>query len=730
MKLNVLEVSHTVAGGYCGKLLADAGAVVTRIDHENRGSAFDHHLHTGKRSVGPQPIDGYTVATHAAGQNVLIEDTGLDVTPVRSAHPDLLVVSISPFGRTGPWSRLPADEFTLQAWCGSTASRGSPDRGPVCAGGRLGEYAAAGYAAVAALTASAGDHLDVSMLEAMLLTQNTYGHLFHQLGAPDREGPVRSMELPSVEPAKDGFVGFCTITAQQFQNFLVMIERPDLLGDDELATAAGRRRRRAEFLEAVHAWTTPRTVAEILELADALRVPAAPVVGPDALPEIEHFRERGVLVPHPEGFLRPRTPYRLTRGPVPRGESPTARTGRPRFVDLRGVRVVDLTAFWAGPSATHLLAALGAEVIKVESAGRPDPMRFTTVRPEADDWWEYGPIFHGANTGKRGITLDLTRPEGHDLLQRLIENSDVLIENFTPRVLDQLGLTPDRLHARNPRLVVVRMPAFGLDGPWRDKPGFAQTMEQVSGLAWITGEPDLPPMLPKAGDPIAGVHAALATLVALDERATTGTGLLVEAPMIEAVLNVAAEAIVEASATGTVRTRTGNRDVRAVPRGVYACAGEEQWIAISVDADEQWRDLAAVLGWTPRVGRDDDHDLIDEELSALLRDRARDETVALLLARGIRAAPVLTPSEASTNPQLEHRRFLERLVHPVAGPLDLPGPPFRSAQRAGRPWLTRPAPTLGQHNTEILTGLLGLTPGDVAELRARGVIGETPWGRE
>ncbi|MFC7564530.1 CaiB/BaiF CoA transferase family protein [Actinomadura namibiensis] len=321
--------------------------------------------------------------------------------------------------------------------------------------------------------------------------------------------------------------------------------------------------------------------------------------------------------------------------------------------------------------------------MKVESAGRPDPMRFTTVRPEADDWWEYGPIFHGANTGKRGITLDLTRPEGHDLLQRLIENSDVLIENFTPRVLDQLGLTPDRLHARNPRLVVVRMPAFGLDGPWRDKPGFAQTMEQVSGLAWITGEPDLPPMLPKAGDPIAGVHAALATLVALDERATTGTGLLVEAPMIEAVLNVAAEAIVEASATGTVRTRTGNRDVRAVPRGVYACAGEEQWIAISVDADEQWRDLAAVLGWTPRVGRDDDHDLIDEELSALLRDRARDETVALLLARGIRAAPVLTPSEASTNPQLEHRRFLERLVHPVAGPLDLPGPPFRSAQRAG-----------------------------------------------
>jgi crotonobetainyl-CoA:carnitine CoA-transferase CaiB-like acyl-CoA transferase len=167
-----------------------------------------------------------------------------------------------------------------------------------------------------------------------------------------------------------------------------------------------------------------------------------------------------------------------------------------------------------------------------------------------------------------------------------------------------------------------------------------------------------------------------------------------------------------------VRTRTGNRDPHAIIQGAYACAGNEQWLALSVETDEQWRGLQAALGWNPGPDPDD-------ELSALLQERDRDETVALLLSHAVPAAPVLTPSEAATNPQLEHRRFHERLVHPVAGPLDLPGLSFRSSLYPDRPWMSRPAPSLGQHNTEIFTGLLGLGAGELAELRAKGVIGKT-----
>ncbi|WP_436778280.1 CoA transferase [Yinghuangia sp. YIM S09857] len=763
----VLALTRGVAGAYCAKLLRDTGADVVRVapagDDPLRtrttgaggeDSALFRHLHAGVRHAAP----GADFPTRAAVADVVVEDLGpggVDVSAMRAANPRLVVVSISPFGHTGPWAGQAATEFTLQAWCGSTASRGLPERVPVAAGGGLGEWTAGAYAAAAALAAArqaratgAGDHLDVSAHEAMLLTQNTFGNLFRQLGAPVGRGPARMVDLPSVEPTKDGYVGFCTVTAQQFQDFLVMIERPDLLADAELATAAGRRRRRKEFLTAVHAWTTRHTTVEILELADALRIPAAPVVTPDGIDAVEHFRERRVLVDNPHGFRAPGVPYRLEGSrppapgradldegtpwaPRPSADSPAPSDAPP----LAGLRVVDLTAFWAGPSATWILAALGADVIKVESTRRPDPMRFTTARRDAERWWEYGPVFHGSNTGKRAITLDLTRDEGRELLGRLVAGTDVVIENGTPRVLHQLGIPPEWMHARNPAAVVVRMPAFGLDGPWRDRPGFAQTMEQAGGLAAVTGEADLPPMLPRASDPIAGAHAVVATLAALERRDATGRGLVVEVPMIETVLNVGAEAIVEATAYGTAPQRTGNRGRHAAPQGVYACAGTEQWIALAVETDAQWHALVDTMGrpaWADAeelahaADRHRAHDVIDDELARWFAERDRDEAVRVLLARDVPAAPVLDPAEAGDNEHLRARGFLERLDHPVAGPLDLPVPPFRSARAGDLPRLSRPAPVLGEHNAEILGGLLGLGPAELNGLRELGVIGEQP----
>ena len=174
-----------------------------------------------------------------------------------------------------------------------------------------------------------------------------------------------------------------------------------------------------------------------------------------------------------------------------------------------------MTAFWAGPYATYVLACLGADVIHIESVQRPDGMRFGSVKPPgSEDWWEWGPTFQAANAGKRSVTLDLTRAEGKAILRRLIEQCDVLVENFSVRVMDQFGLDWATVHSWNPRLVMVRMPAFGLDGPWRDRVGFAQTMEQTSGMAWLTGYADTAPMNARGPcDPLAGLHAAFGAIV-------------------------------------------------------------------------------------------------------------------------------------------------------------------------------------------------------------------------
>ena len=412
--------------------------------------------------------------------------------------------------------------------------------------------------------------------------------------------------------------------------------------------------------------------------------------------------------------------------------------GGPDGDPLAGLRVIDLTGFWAGPAGTQVLAAFGADVIKVESTQRPDGMRFTSTRPPSvDGWWEWGAVFQGANAGKRGITLDLNRPEGREALLALVVQADVLIENYSPRVLDNFGITWELLQGVNRRLTLVRMPAFGLDGPWRDRTGFAQTMEQATGLAWMTGYPDAAPMVLKGPcDPTAGLHAVVATLAALEKADELGRGVFVEVPMVETALNIAAEVVIEYDAYGAQLVRAGNRGPVAAPQNLYRCAGpgDDAWLALAVATDEQWQALRAVLSdpeWArapelaDAAGRRRAHDAIDERLAVFCADRDATELADALVAQGIPAAHVVPPSQALDNPQFAATGFAEAIHHPIVGTHRLPGLPMRLAGRR-RPWFTRPAPTLGQHNDEVLLGVAGFTPDRIAELRRSGVVGERP----
>lgn len=780
--LRVLDFSFGIAGGYCTKLLADAGADVIKIEpatgdplrtwsvggaspDRDEGGALFRFLHHGTRSVIGQPGDAHIEALLASA-DVVVESFPahvFDALDIRTRHPGLVWMSITPYGRTGPYAERPTTEFIVQAESGGLAGRGAPDQVPIMAGGRIAEWVAATFASVAVTAAARraertghGEHIDYSIAETMTIAGGNYAEFSYALsGRPPIVKVHRTFETPSIEPTIDGYVGVCTNSRQQFDDFLLLIDRPDLLGDEQLARAPGRQERWDEWNDIVHAWSITHTTADAVRLASELRIPVAPVHNGADILQCDHFAARGIYVDDPTGtFKMPRRAWRMNDvdppppTPSPRlGEHtgriehrvpsrPTAPNTAPEL-PLVGVRMLDLSAWWAGPVAAGMIAALGADVIHVESTVRPDGMRMTGAMFGTDGpWWERSIHYLCANTNKRNLTLDLTSPEGLALLEQLIAECDVILENFTPRVMSNFGLTWERIHELNPRCVLVRMPAFGLSGPWRDNTGFAQTMEQVTGLAWLTGHAwDQPRIQRGPSDPNAGMHAAFAMLVGLAERDATGEGAQFEVTMVEGALCAAAEIVLEYSAYGNLLERNGNRVRSAAPQGLYACAGFDRWLAISVETDAQWQALRGALGnpawaaderFTTHEGRFAHHDDLDEHLAAWAACGDARDLAEQLVAAGVPAARARDPRTSHDNPQLLARGFHEVIDHPVVGALPTPGVPFRYAS-VDR-WLRTPAPLLGQHNHDILHGLLGLDDATLDDLTAKGVIGTRPKG--
>lgn len=741
--LRVVDVSRGIAGGYCSKLLADLGADVVKLeppegDPLRRYSATDsvgkdgdpdgvlfRYLHTSQRSVvveGELRLRAWVDAADVVIESFVpghAEELGIvGVAPV--------TVSISSFGRGGPDSEHSLPEDVLQARSGSLSNHGHMHRPPLTVGGELGQYVTGAFAALGAVTAwwrasrtGEREHVDVSMLEAMQYTLVTVPTLMARFPG-GRAGTFRWVMLPGNEPAGDGrYVGITTVTKQQWLSLLHVIGRDDLAGDEELATMLGRFRRAQEVNEMIRGWTTQRDADEVVELCAAGRVPAAVVGNGQLLPSFAQLAERQAFVEQPgAGFLRPRAPFRFstvhdrvmtraprlgedTGDPVPEPRSDGG--GVPGSVGSRpfaGVSVLDFTAFWSGPFATAWFSAMGADVIKVESVQRPDGIRFSAaVRPKDNaQYYELSGLFHATNLGKRGITLDLGHPEGVALARRLIERSDVVCENFTPRVMDSFGLDYDAMRAIRPDVIVLRLPAFGLEGPWRDRPGFAQTMEQITGMAWRTGYEGDPPIIPGGFvDPAVGVHAATALVAAIEHRDRTGEGQLVEMPMIEVASAMTAEQVAEYSAYGELLGRRGEG-------GVYRCEGEdEQWIAVHLGSDP----------------------MLPEERAAWCAERPPEQAVKELLDAGIPAAAMVPAFMALEDPQLRARRYFEPVVHPLVGEQEYPGWPMRFSAGPDRYW-REPAPLLGQHTEAVLGGELGLGDDELARLREQHVIGDAP----
>ncbi|EHB54070.1 Formyl-CoA transferase [Mycolicibacterium rhodesiae JS60] len=785
----VVDLSTGIPGGYCTKLLSDGGAEVVKVEApegdplrrwsasgasigQGEDGALFSFLAGGKRSVVADPTvagDLALVTDLLASADAVVWSPSsplsdqLAPATLHAAHPHLIVAAITPFGLHGPWSERPATEFTLQAWSGGIVGlgRGAPDRAPVYIGGQVGDYLSGSYASAAILASrmrvlggGRGELIDLSMLESHVLGLTYYPvTYFEMLGRPWRD--ARKLTVPGIARVKDGLVDVGCGTAQQWFDLCAMTGHEDWIDEDAPLTITEQANEKAAEL---YAWMAERTGDEVRDLATAFRIPNAPVATPDTVESLEHFAARGSFVNHPAGFRQPAHPYRIAgvelRPPAlaPRlGEHTDHYRNAPRSprqagveadrLPLGGIRVVDLTTFWAGPSCTHLMALLGAEVIHVESARRPDGTRMIAGVPMTEgQWWEKQPIFAALNTTKKDVTLDLGTQRGRELLRQLIATADVVAENYTPRVLDSLGLDYAAVQQIRPDVVMVRMPGFGLDGPWRDNPAFAYVIEAAAGISWLTGYPDRNPYEPYSlGDPNAGLHALNAVLLALEHRRRTGEGVLIEAAMVDAALNIAAEQIIEYSAYGAVLERAGNRGPTASPQNLYLTndidefGRDDSWVAIAVATDEQWRSLRQALGdpdWAadPDLatagGRRAREDFIDDFIGAWCRERSGDEIVATLWPAGVPVAKVMQPHRQPELEQLTARGFFEVLDHPVNAAARFTTMPFQLS-RGSRPVHRSSAPLLGQHNHEILTEL-GLSADEITALEADGVIGTSP----
>ncbi|MGV0745977.1 CaiB/BaiF CoA transferase family protein [Mycolicibacterium sp. XJ870] len=789
---SVVDLTSGIAGAYATRILSDGGADVVKVEApegdplrlwsasgaaippDGHGALFSF-LAGAKRSVvidPAAPVDLELLDRLVASADAVLWSPESPVAQRLSPgelyrrHPHLIVTAITPFGLDGPWHDRAATEFTLQAWSGGAIGigRGTQDRAPVTIGGQVGDWLAGAYAAAMTLAFRLraqrdghGELIDLSMLEAQILCLTYYPvTYFEMLGRPWRT--ERRPTVPGVAQAADGLVALGCGTAQQWWDLCAMSGHDEWIDETTELTITEQANLHAEEL---YEWLRDQKVDDVRDLASAFRIPNSPVGNGENVTGMDHFVQRGAFVPHPDGFTQPDHPYRLGGVPLqPAAAAPRlgehteemrARALTPRPAPDRapdrdrlpfsGLRVLDMTTFWAGPSCTHLLGMLGAEVIHLESTARPDGTRLIAGIPASEEqWWERSPIFSALNTNKKGLTLDFQTEQGRDLLHRLIARCDVVVENFTPRVIDQIGLDFESVRALREDIVMLRMPGFGLDGPWRDNPAFAYIIEDASGLSWLTGYPDRTPFEPySVGDPNAGIHAFNALMLALEHRRRTGEGVLVEAAMVDAALNIAAEQVIECSAYGVLLQRDGNRGPVSAPQNLYQTADIDEfdradsWVAIAVSTDAQWEALREAIGrpdWardpelSTAAGRRAQHDLIDEKLAAWCAPRSGDDIVGTLWPAGVPVAKVMQPHRQSELPQLWHRRFFEHVGHPVNTAAPHSTLPVTLAN-GPREFHREPAPLLGEHNYEVLAEL-GLDEDDIAALVDDGVIGTEP----
>jgi crotonobetainyl-CoA:carnitine CoA-transferase CaiB-like acyl-CoA transferase len=629
---------------------------------------------------------------------------------------------------------------------------------PLRAGGHQAEFVTGLTAATATLMALAlrrksnkGTHVDVSAQEAMIMmAQGAVSNAAFGRGPRSRRrSDNRPGALVAVLPTSDGYVAISPREEHQWAAWLQLLGDPPW-GDDERFSTPQLRLQNWPALEPLLiAWTSRHAKEDVYRSAQAAHVPAFPVNTAADLFQSPQLQSRGFLheLDHPVVGRLPYAgfPYALSNAqlelsrPAPtlgqhNGEvlgddqhqaSATHRRRRTSIssgsiepaqetaLPLAGVRVVDFSWVIAGPTCTRILANMGAEVIKVESRHRPDPTR----RGE-------GANFHYLNQSKRSLSLNLRSPQGLALAKQLIAVSDVAIENFATGVFERLGLGYEELEPLRPDLIMVSSSGLGHTGPDRDHVAYGTLIQCFTGWSSLTGNADGPP-LPGGvwTDPVTGMLQALLIVSALHNRQQTGLGQYVDFAMAEVICTMLPEALMDYAMNQRIQGPLGNADPLFEPHGLYACRGEDRWVAIAVTSDEQWRhlchaiersELADDARFASLDGRKANALTLHEIISAWTRNLPVTEAVKRLQAQGVPAGPSMTGVDVFNDPHLAARGFFTTHTSNAGDQLRLPGLPWQF--RPGPRPRVAPAPALGQHNSAVLGDLLGLSPQEIQRL--------------
>jgi crotonobetainyl-CoA:carnitine CoA-transferase CaiB-like acyl-CoA transferase len=790
--VRVAEFGTGSAVAYCGKLFADLGAHVVKVEPPGGDpgrrepplvdigegvleSAVFAWRNTNKKSVTAARDDAERLREIAGASDVLLdarEGAGADPGPtghdaLRIAFPGLTIIAISWFGGDGPYRDHVGSDAVVRALAGVLATVG-PEEQPLF----LAEHQAGFPAALAGFTAALsaligggprGRRFEISLQEANVPIIDYQMSVAASLPEADcRWGLNRFFPVfpVGVYRCREGWLGVTAFTPDQWRSFCAMLGLQAIAEREEYQTIPDRFIR-ADELEALYApCLLRRTAQEWFEETRRLRLPI--VVVPDMaelLAEPVH-RSRGAFGEVRIGvasFQAPVIPQRLTATPpLAVGRAPLAgehdgawrASTTPRrphgapvadtTLPLAGVRIIDLAMGWAGTLATRQLADLGAEVIKVEGRAYPDWWRGSDYSDAANavHQHEVALNFNFLNRNKTGITLDLTRPDGADLLRRLVRTADGVVENYACGVLAKLGLDYAHLVQVKPDLVMVSMPAFGATTPWAEVRAYGSTLEHGSGLPSITGRPDDPPIMNHIayGDPIGGLNACPALLAAVLHQRRTGEGQFVDLSQVECLFPLVAPWVIEQSINGTVAPRRGNRHPWMTPHGCFRCAGGDAWVVVAVTGDQAWPALARTIGRPdlasdPSLATAEGRRLREDDLEAAIEAwtsaRSPDEAMTALQAQGVAAGAVRGLCEVmETEPQLTARGFWQRIDRPFMGPHLQSSPVFREE---GRVYPIRtPAPTLGQSTREVLARLLELSDAELDRLEDDRIIGEAP----
>lgn len=776
----VIKVEPPGTGDHARRILPRREA-----SQDGNASGMFAWLNANKQSIAldvNDQSDATTIRRICADAQVVIDDTiddqrkavGLDADSLRNGNPQLILCNVTWFGQTGPYRDYTGNDPICAALAGLAFGIGETDGPPTLPSGYEPQVIAGVTATIAVMTAligrgenTIGYDIDLGILESCLVLHETgaIARSYDMDSVPRRFGVNR---YPPTYPmgvyqCAQGWLGVTALTPAQWRSLCELLQMPEVGLDPRYFTSIERFIKADELDQVLLPAFLKWSARELMEQGQAMRIPLTLVPTMAEMLVLPEFVERGALsrVSFPDGgeFEAPGIPFRLENtpadgsGPVPeldqhRAEilrnlstaTATAAVGSDTTVrerPLQGIRIVDLSMGWSGPLAARYCADLGAEVIKVEACQYPDWWRGWEKTKEWVDERRYEklPSFNSMNRNKLGITLDLTRKEGADLLKRLVEDADAVIENNTSTVLPKLGLDYAQLKKVNPAIIMISMPAFGMASPWSHYRAYGSTVEQASGLPHLNGLPEWPPTQQHValGDPVAGINAAVAMLIAIYHKQRTGEGQFIDFSQVESVLPLGAHGIIEQSMNGRSWPRLGSRHPECAPHGVYRCDGEESWIAITCFSDSHWHALAVAIDredllqdgrFRDRQRRKENEDALDALIAEWTCQRTAKEAMQLLQQSAVPAGVVTSTQNLLDDEHLQSRGFFEWAKGVHADLRLYPLPAFRmSGERQGVRW---PAPKLGEHNDAVLKDKLGLSAAEIQILAEKKIIGTVP----